>query len=1120
MKLSARKRLFSVKPSHWAVACALACPPAFGAVEGAYPAVPLSMTGGKSQIKPNVLLFVDTSGSMRFNINTGKDDLPKDQEKHPDRRGEVAKSAAIEAIENNPHLRWGLATFPGGTHGATIVKQIQDPTPGHIEDLKNTIEGLKWGGPTPTTSSYYELLRYYLGLPLYHESNKSLNTHNYQSPIQYRCQKNLLVYISDGEPDGYNRQGYHFNSGFVREGRGGSFINFTNYLGKDPLFGPRATNKWEEWQRVGNDIHCTKDDKNSAGIQKGNYEPAGQCIKVSTPNCADTNTCHMYSEYGIASFAGIAHQKDLISNKNDKEGVSFDDPKFSKQTIDTYTIGLGLDIPVLKNTASVGGGEYFSAFSRSALKDALNKIVANATVASVPFTGVTPSVSSPASNRPINMAETLSLNTEDWSSQLRFYRVNEKTGAISPSQYTLPTYDSNQSVSVISTASGPRYLRTGNGGTVRDLNNSTFGLTDADPSAWRKLASWLTREGTEDNPAWGYRVRNHSNQDNQNRYLGDSLGNLVAMGVQGNERKYLAVGSNDGMVHIFKKQDGNTAANAYTDVFQYIPGMAKQGQKTVNTRLVETAQKDYGGAKHVNLVNGQISWYETYASSKDRTRVFMTGTLGEGGRAAYALNIAGKTNGGHVVGLDADSPSWLKGSGTGGGTSGQADYFGVPLWDTSSAQIGKAHQANAEIGHLFGEPFNGRLARKGSTAAKAASYTGKDDIFYATVLGSGFNPPLNGSDRNGNPTYPAPSVYVLDSLGLEAGKTEPNSVNSNSEPGKIIKRISVGNLSKADNVKTNAPRGLTAVTGLDIDDDGVFDVGYAGDQNGNVYRFDFRAESSKWNAEIIFKGNESQPITAAPEVYRNPKSKRVTVLFGTGSELYASDLQDNSVQRLYGIQDALTDKEDVGDEVTPLTPSSTELVRRNFTQATVNGKTIRTLNEDSRGRLTSGQRGWFMELKGAATANGERVVDKPGLGGSRSKGGTVIFSTTVFQPPAQEVQQSCTATGATQTSGFIMTLDAESGSRPVALRIMRDNLDHIGEYRAGSLASIKVQSGGFERSIFGGSSSGRATELGAPVAERRTSCEAPVGSSETGVEVLKFYCPKTSVKRIAWREVF
>lgn len=237
---------------------------------------------------------------------------------------------------------------------------------------------------------------------------------------------------------------------------------------------------------------------------------------------------------------------------------------------------------------------------------------------------------------------------------------------------------------------------------------------------------------------------------------------------------------------------------------------------------------------------------------------------------------------------------------------------------------------------MFGEPMNGRLARAGSKAAKESGYKTENDLFYATVSGSGFNPPAS-VDEKGNSSYPAPSVYVLGSLGLDAGLSDKaNQVNPNSAPGKVVKHISTAGL--ADNINTAAPRGMTAVTGLDIDDDGVFDVAYAGNQNGNLYRFDFRGDVSKWNAEILFKGSEARPITAAPEVFRNSNTGRVTVLFGTGSELYTSDLHDKTVQRLYGIQDPLTDDaEKEGDLSTvpgyPLTEESVQLKKRTFSEA-------------------------------------------------------------------------------------------------------------------------------------------------------------------------------------------
>lgn len=130
--------------------------------------------------------------------------------------------------------------------------------------------------------------------------------------------------------------------------------------------------------------------------------------------------------------------------------------------------------------------------------------------------------------------------------------------------------------------------------------------------------------------------------------------------------------------------------------------------------------------------------------------------------------------------------------------------------------------------------------------------------------------------------------------------------------------------------------------------------------------------------------------------------------------------------------------------------------------------------------------------------NGERVVDKPGIGGSRRRGATVIFSTTVFDPVSQEPKNSCTAEGETRTSGFIMTLDAETGGRSVALRFLKDNMDHIGEYKPGNLSTVKLQQNGVARNIFGGSRSGRDLKPGLSAPREPSGCEAVYGSSEEG----------------------
>ena len=69
MKKASPKRLFGLKPSYTAVIFALFSPAAFSAVENTYPTVPLSLSGGAAQVKPNVLLFLDTSGSMQYGVD-------------------------------------------------------------------------------------------------------------------------------------------------------------------------------------------------------------------------------------------------------------------------------------------------------------------------------------------------------------------------------------------------------------------------------------------------------------------------------------------------------------------------------------------------------------------------------------------------------------------------------------------------------------------------------------------------------------------------------------------------------------------------------------------------------------------------------------------------------------------------------------------------------------------------------------------------------------------------------------------------------------------------------------------------------------------------------------------
>ncbi len=1089
MKLKNTAPKFMLKPVCAMLGMLLAAPTVWAAN---YPNVPLALTGGQSSVKTNVLLFIDTSGSMRNPISPNSSEI----------RQVGARKAAKQVIADNPNLRFGLATFNDNQtsahpypyiYGANIripIDEVADKdglATVHKNNLDRAIDNLVFSGGTPTTSAYYELTRYFRGMSgAYPDEGGSNRAIAYTSPIEYRCQKNAIVFISDGQPQ--TSPWNLITSGNVNLERTYSATYSDNYSSRQ-FYVPDPTRPlgaaYDENGPFG---------KDATGLLLVNSSPS---MSSGVYNCTKNNTCTMYNELGLSHFARIAHGEDMMSGGLDKENQSFDDPKFPKQTIETYTIGFGENIPMLWHAAEEGGGSYFTATSATELQEALKNIFQSIpSLGEADFSAVSPTTAS--SNNQITSAQTISLNTANWSSQLRFYRVNNNV--IAADNYTLPTYNPAGSTAVISTENGAQLLSDGNS----QLNNNTFALSATDSNQWQKLVQWLTRRGADANT--GYRVR----EPEADRYLGDVLGSsLTALGLAqksgygygASNQEFLAVGSNDGMVHIYRKT--GTADDAYADVFQYIPGLAKnQESKTINERLQLTAAAGYGAANpgtHQNLVNGPISWYETF-DTNNRSRVFLTGTLGEGGKAAYALNIAGVDSNNNPVGLDGGS--WVN---------------GVPLWDTSSGTIGAAKSGvDGTIGHTFGLPFNGRVATSGSNAAKEGQYLSTFGLRYATVLGSGFDPQ---ADSNGQ--YPAPSVFVLDSLGVDAGADAGGrflNPTVSTQQGALLRQISVAGL--ADNISTTTPKGLTSPTGLDIDGDGLWDVAYAGDQNGNVYRFDFRAEQSKWNAEIIFKGNSSQPITAQPNVYRSTTSNRVTVLFGTGSELYSSDLSDTGLQRFYGVQDPLDDDPAIGRELSPIT--SDMLLQRTYQQS----GTERTLATGQAVFDFNTYKGWYMDLTNNGVLEGERVVTMPEVGGTKRRGGSVLFTTRIFKPGENHGKTSCTAPSATSTSGFLMTVNAETGGRAPGLRFLKDNQDMIGVYYGGSLSSPKLMSNNpFDQTVFGGSRSGQAFRLNSnpeiPSGCVSDAIQVGVGSSQDGAALQTMYCPSDlSIRRISWREIF
>jgi len=158
-----------------------------------------------------------------------------------------------------------------------------------------------------------------------------------------------------------------------------------------------------------------------------------------------------------------------------------------------------------------------------------------------------------------------------------------------------------------------------------------------------------------------------------------------------------------------------------------------------------------------------------------------------------------------------------------------------------------------DMGYSFGKP----------TIAKI-----KDGPWVA-IFGNGYN-------SQSNQAY----LYVL-----------------NLEDGSEIAKIPVGDAG------SNGLSGVAAVSS--VDDSLHVRYVYAGDIEGNMWRFDFESGSvsASYSGDPLFTDPDSRPIIAAPDVALHPIDGNM-VFFGTGKLIEATDrLNSNTLERFYGIRD-------------------------------------------------------------------------------------------------------------------------------------------------------------------------------------------------------------------------
>lgn len=342
------------------------------------------------------------------------------------------------------------------------------------------------------------------------------------------------------------------------------------------------------------------------------------------------------------------------------------------------------------------------------------------------------------------------------------------------------------------------------------------------------------------------------------------------------------------------------------------------------------------------------------------------------------------------------------------------DSFGAAnaLWEFTSAN-------DTDLGYTIAQPSIGRMNN------------GK----WAVIVGNGYN---SSTDKA--------VLFILDA-----------------ENGSVISKIDTG---------AAGANGLSAPVIADLNGDHIVDVIYAGDLQGNLWKFDVSSTlPASWNvvgSNPLFVActtsgttcTDRQPITAKPSIgpVGTDQGTGVMVYFGTGKYFETSDNvvgTSPQIQTFYGLWDnntgAITDRADLQEQTIDFedapvnsddeTGSGTIRVTSRNTVCYSETSSISETDSTITCTASNLKKGWAMNLlkptTPTKTAQGERVVS-PAI----FYRDLVIFSTLIPSP------DPCESGGDSR----IMLLDALTGNRPLTSSF--DLFGTGGEVNEGDLVKV------------------------------------------------------------------
>jgi type IV pilus assembly protein PilY1 len=940
-----------------------------------YPANPPALS---TSVQPNVMLFIDNSGSMLQDGNnnwitqSGNSSCNESDEiwtgcisnssyrnfidsatTNPNTKMNIAKRVARNLVSENPNLRWGVASFRidntstiGGNErveGAKIVtpigSSIGTSTDNNTSTIMGGINSLVGRTSTPLGEALLEITQYYQGKP----SKYGVITGNYTSPIQYRCQKNFAIVITDGDANDDN------NLPGVGSGSANSSISYTTYNSSNQA----VSNSFSICTATNNPV-CP------ATLEGGS----------GTPGFGDSKNRFR----ALRDVARYANLMDMRTSGNDLDGKSFNDPKFISQTMQTYTVGFNVTNDTLRAAAIVGGGTYNTASSEAQLAASLNAAVSS-------ISGSISNAGGVAVQSEITVADNWVFqpvfNPNGWYGELRRYELDASgninlaskldANAVLNSRTATRRIFTSKSTGTTSNTTTKFDFTTANIGTMTSTQQTNLG---ANSTERQKVVNFLRNDpgySSDSTGSYVYRVRSNK--------LGDIIdGQPVVVGKPAGvtpdstyetykssqaNRKMVFIGANDGMFHGFTSQD-------MSETFGYIP-------QAVYPRLKALTSVQYGQATpHTHHVNGAARQLDV--KFDDAWNTIIAGGLGQGGQGYFAINAT-------------NMPT----------NTSPATAANTIMWEYNE------HNDKA-MGYSFSNPIIYNV-RNGSSS-----------VLPVVMFSNGYNNDYDDTAEGGQRAHTTTT-----------GETMNNSSAFyivNARNGNLVKKITLPSGSK----------GLSSPAGIDMDLDGVVEYVYAGDENGNLWRFDLTATDPanfSVNTTPIYTATTSvngqskgQPIIMRPAIEKIEGEDGLIgnlVLFGTGRLLTDSDRTNQEQQTFYAVLDKL--------ESNPQTVSKSELQQQTVTSTFTESSTSRragAYRKVSRNGIntTTGKpteafdlkntsatkKGWYIDFP----SNSEKMVTSPILLEDKVIFGTGITAST----------EMCLPYG----KGWIMGLNPLTGS--------------------------------------------------------------------------------------------